>query len=163
MESVERVAVLHGFTVVGDDIQTSARVQQQLGQPIECVVADVVPWELLEVDSILAILFTDHLGEDRVGLVAAADDRHAGRRRLHDRQTASFGLTGKDDKVGEVMEALEATRQEAIIMFVADHGDMLGERGLWYKMKEMRFSYQGCGAQINFQVSLLRYNQCLWV
>ena len=39
-----------------------------------------------------------------------------------------------DDKVGEVMEALEATRQEAIILFVADHGDMLGERGLWFKM-----------------------------
>ena len=39
-----------------------------------------------------------------------------------------------DDKLGEVMEALESTRQEAIIMFVADHGDMLGERGLWFKM-----------------------------
>ena len=39
-----------------------------------------------------------------------------------------------DDKVGEVMEALDATRQEAIILFVADHGDMLGERGLWFKM-----------------------------
>ncbi len=39
-----------------------------------------------------------------------------------------------DDKVGEVMEALETTRQEAIILFVADHGDMLGERGLWFKM-----------------------------
>ncbi|MEO9518058.1 MAG: choline-sulfatase [Paracoccaceae bacterium] len=39
-----------------------------------------------------------------------------------------------DDKIGEVMEALEATRQEAIIVFVSDHGDMLGERGLWFKM-----------------------------
>lgn len=39
-----------------------------------------------------------------------------------------------DDKIGEVMEALEATRQEAIILFVSDHGDMLGERGLWFKM-----------------------------
>jgi choline-sulfatase len=39
-----------------------------------------------------------------------------------------------DDKIGEVMEALESTRQEAIIMFVSDHGDMLGERGLWFKM-----------------------------
>lgn len=39
-----------------------------------------------------------------------------------------------DDKIGEIMEALEATRQEATIMFVSDHGDMLGERGLWFKM-----------------------------
>ena len=39
-----------------------------------------------------------------------------------------------DDKIGEVMAALEATRQEAVILFVSDHGDMLGERGLWFKM-----------------------------
>ncbi|MFB9150337.1 choline-sulfatase [Roseovarius ramblicola] len=39
-----------------------------------------------------------------------------------------------DDKIGEVMDALEATRQEAVILFVSDHGDMLGERGLWFKM-----------------------------
>ncbi|MFT6022850.1 MAG: choline-sulfatase [Ascidiaceihabitans sp.] len=39
-----------------------------------------------------------------------------------------------DDKIGEVLEALEGSRQEAIIVFVSDHGDMLGERGLWFKM-----------------------------
>jgi len=39
-----------------------------------------------------------------------------------------------DDKIGEVLAALEATRQEAVILFLSDHGDMLGERGLWYKM-----------------------------
>ena len=39
-----------------------------------------------------------------------------------------------DDKIGQVMAALEATRQEAVIVFVSDHGDMLGERGLWFKM-----------------------------
>ncbi len=39
-----------------------------------------------------------------------------------------------DDKVGELLEALEGTRQEATILFVSDHGDMLGERGLWFKM-----------------------------
>ena len=32
------------------------------------------------------------------------------------------------------MEALETTRQDATILFVSDHGDMLGERGLWFKM-----------------------------
>jgi|TARA_B110000908_G_C10260543_1_gene458906 choline-sulfatase len=39
-----------------------------------------------------------------------------------------------DDKIGEVIEALDSTDQEAIILFVSDHGDMLGERGLWFKM-----------------------------
>ncbi|MCR9157126.1 MAG: choline-sulfatase [Rhodobacteraceae bacterium] len=39
-----------------------------------------------------------------------------------------------DDKIGEILQVLEDTRQEAIILFVSDHGDMLGERGLWFKM-----------------------------
>jgi choline-sulfatase len=39
-----------------------------------------------------------------------------------------------DDKVGELLKTLEDTRQEATILFVSDHGDMLGERGLWFKM-----------------------------
>ncbi|QQA43797.1 choline-sulfatase [Pelagovum pacificum] len=39
-----------------------------------------------------------------------------------------------DEKVGEILNVLERTRQEAVILFVSDHGDMLGERGLWFKM-----------------------------
>lgn len=39
-----------------------------------------------------------------------------------------------DDLIGKVMAVLEASRQEAIIVFTSDHGDMLGERGLWFKM-----------------------------
>jgi len=39
-----------------------------------------------------------------------------------------------DDKIGEILAILEATRQDAVILFVSDHGDMLGERGLWFKM-----------------------------
>lgn len=41
-----------------------------------------------------------------------------------------------DDKIGEILQVLRDTRQEenTIILFVSDHGDMLGERGLWYKM-----------------------------
>lgn len=39
-----------------------------------------------------------------------------------------------DDKIGEVLVVLESTDQKAIILFVSDHGDMLGERGLWFKM-----------------------------
>jgi choline-sulfatase len=39
-----------------------------------------------------------------------------------------------DDKVGELLATLKATRQEATIVFVSDHGEMLGERGQWFKM-----------------------------
>jgi choline-sulfatase len=39
-----------------------------------------------------------------------------------------------DDRIGEILQTLETTRQEAVIVFVSDHGDMLGERGLWFKM-----------------------------
>ena len=39
-----------------------------------------------------------------------------------------------DDKIGEILQVLEDTGQEAIVVFVSDHGDMLGERGLWFKM-----------------------------
>ncbi len=39
-----------------------------------------------------------------------------------------------DDKVGGILQVLDDTRQEAIVVFVSDHGDMLGERGLWFKM-----------------------------
>ncbi|EEW26103.1 choline-sulfatase [Rhodobacter ferrooxidans] len=39
-----------------------------------------------------------------------------------------------DDKIGEVLAVLEATRQEAVVVFVSDHGEMLGRRGLWFKM-----------------------------
>ena len=41
-----------------------------------------------------------------------------------------------DDKVGQIVQALEATNQldNTIILLVSDHGEMLGERGLWYKM-----------------------------
>ena len=41
-----------------------------------------------------------------------------------------------DDKLGEIVRTLEEARllDDTIIVFTADHGDMLGERGLWYKM-----------------------------
>ena len=41
-----------------------------------------------------------------------------------------------DDKVGELIETLERTRMlnYTMVLFCSDHGDMLGERGLWFKM-----------------------------
>ncbi|EAU47702.1 choline-sulfatase [Salipiger bermudensis] len=52
------------------------------------------------------------------------------------RQAYFANISYLDDKIGEILEALEGTRQDqdTIILFVSDHGDMLGERGLWFKM-----------------------------
>ena len=40
-----------------------------------------------------------------------------------------------DDQIGHILSALKATGQDqnTIIIFTSDHGEMLGERGLWYK------------------------------
>ncbi|WP_282610556.1 choline-sulfatase [Pelagibius sp. Alg239-R121] len=40
-----------------------------------------------------------------------------------------------DDKVGRIIETLEKTgqRDNTAIFFVSDHGEMLGERGMWFK------------------------------
>ena len=39
-----------------------------------------------------------------------------------------------DEQVGKLLDVLKATRQEAAVAFTSDHGDMLGERGMWFKM-----------------------------
>jgi len=41
-----------------------------------------------------------------------------------------------DEKIGEILGALAAGRmaEDTVVVFLSDHGDMLGERGLWFKM-----------------------------
>jgi choline-sulfatase len=41
-----------------------------------------------------------------------------------------------DQRVGELLEVLDRTglAPDTIVLFTADHGEMLGDRGLWYKM-----------------------------
>jgi choline-sulfatase len=41
-----------------------------------------------------------------------------------------------DDQIGALMKALRQARlhEHTMVVLTADHGDMLGERGLWYKM-----------------------------
>ena len=57
--------------------------------------------------------------------------------RVKNARHAYYGMISYvDDKVGQLVEALERTgqRDNTLIIFTADHGEMLGERGLWYKM-----------------------------
>ncbi|PZO67907.1 MAG: choline-sulfatase [Paracoccus denitrificans] len=50
------------------------------------------------------------------------------------RQGYFANISYVDDKFGEIINVLRATRQDAIIVVLSDHGEMLGDRGLWFKM-----------------------------
>lgn len=41
-----------------------------------------------------------------------------------------------DEKIGELLDVLDRCRmtQNTVVLFLSDHGDMLGARGLWFKM-----------------------------
>ena len=63
--------------------------------------------------------------------VAVTDDEIRNARHAYYANTSYF-----DSKVGDLIRTLDETGQldNTIIFVTADHGDMLGERGLWYKM-----------------------------
>ena len=56
-----------------------------------------------------------------------------------DRRMARHGYYGMisyiDDKVGQLLDVLEKTgmAENTIVIFAADHGEMMGERGMWFK------------------------------
>jgi len=52
------------------------------------------------------------------------------------RQAYFANISYLDEKIGQILAVLNAGRlaENTIIMFCSDHGDMLGERGLWFKM-----------------------------
>ncbi len=54
-----------------------------------------------------------------------------------DSRRAYFGnISYIDEKIGGILETLDACQftEDTIVLFVSDHGDMLGEKGLWFKM-----------------------------
>lgn len=93
----------------------------------------------------------------KVPLGSIAEDPHSGRLRhgyganeldLSDdliRQTrhAYYGsISDIDSKVGDLMQAIEQAGfgDNTIVVFTSDHGDMLGERGMWFKMSYLEHS-----------------------
>lgn len=73
----------------------------------------------------------------RVYRMCAMDEYALTEERVRNARHAYYGaISYVDDKVGQLLHALDATglRDNTIVIFASDHGDMLGERGLWYKM-----------------------------
>lgn len=75
--------------------------------------------------------------------VSAMGDYAQTEARIRNARHAYYGaISYIDDKVGQILNALDATgqRENTMVVFVSDHGEMLGERGLWYKMSFFEWS-----------------------
>ena len=63
-------------------------------------------------------------------------DRHFDRRKLREARVAYYGLVSfMDDCVGRILSALDQSGQadNTVVAYVSDHGDMMGDHGLWTK------------------------------
>ena len=73
----------------------------------------------------------------RLRHVIGLDQQPVTLQQIRDARHAYYGeVSYFDDNVGRVMAALHASKlaDNTIVLVIADHGEMLGERGLWYKM-----------------------------
>jgi choline-sulfatase len=54
----------------------------------------------------------------------------------HARHAYFAAISYVDERIGRVLDALgeSGLEDDTLVVFTADHGEMLGERGLWYKM-----------------------------
>ena len=63
--------------------------------------------------------------------------------RIRQARHAYYGMISYiDDKVGQLLQTLKRTNlfENTVVVFLSDHGDMLGERGLFYKMNFFEWS-----------------------
>ncbi|WP_428334699.1 choline-sulfatase [Novosphingobium sp.] len=73
----------------------------------------------------------------RLRAVSAMDETPVSDEQVRAARRAYFGaISFVDEQVGTVLQTLEDTGQidNTVVILLTDHGDMLGERGLWYKM-----------------------------
>lgn len=99
-------------------------------------------WDLYENDAIPmphAPFAQDELDPHSQRLLKVYDlwDKPLPAEKIRDARRAYFGACSYiDANIGKLLETLEETglADDTVIVFSGDHGDMLGERGLWYKM-----------------------------
>jgi choline-sulfatase len=99
-------------------------------------------WDLYEgVDIPLPVLGADDVALDphtrRLRQVSAMDEVEITERDVRRARRAYYGnISYLADWTARLMATLSSLEvaDDTVVMIVADHGDMLGERGLWYKM-----------------------------
>jgi choline-sulfatase len=78
-----------------------------------------------------------HPHELRVRQVCAMDEAKIDAERVRAARRAYYGsISYVDWRIGRLIDVLRETGRldDTVVVLTSDHGDMLGERGLWYKM-----------------------------
>jgi choline-sulfatase len=99
-------------------------------------------WDLYDDDSIpMPVLGADDVALDphtrRLRQVSAMDEVEITQRDVRRARRAYYGnVSYVDEWTGRLTATLASlgVADDTVVIIVADHGDMLGERGLWYKM-----------------------------
>jgi choline-sulfatase len=100
-------------------------------EDIDRLYTDPIPFERLDAHS------------QRVARICNLDPTALTRSQVLNARRAYYGAVSYiDDSVGELMHTLSETglADDTVIVFTSDHGDMLGDRGLWYKMTFFEWS-----------------------
>lgn len=80
---------------------------------------------------------------DRLRALYQTDTTEISDQQIRNARRAYYGaISYVDDQIGLLLNTLEETglADNTIVVFCGDHGDMLGERGLWYKMSFFEWS-----------------------
>jgi choline-sulfatase len=99
-------------------------------------------WDLYRDEDIPAPQFgydegSAHPHEARLRHVCAMDEVTITAEQVRAARHAYYGAVSYvDDRIGRLVDVLRATGrlEDTVVILTSDHGDMLGERGLWYKM-----------------------------
>ncbi len=98
-------------------------------------------WDLYDHDSIplptiASVDDPDPHSQRLANVISAADGAVTEECVRHARHAYLANTSYVDRFIGQLMDTLRrhAMDENTVILFTADHGDMLGERGLWYKM-----------------------------
>lgn len=92
----------------------------------------------IDMPAVAPIPFADQDGRSqRHHLLTRCDEHDVTPERQRNARHAYYAMTSYiDDKLGQLMATLKAAGldEDTIVIFTSDHGEMLGERGMWFKM-----------------------------
>ncbi len=100
--------------------------------------------DAIDMPNVSAMNYQDHdPHSQRIHDLCALGEKDISGKDIRNARHAYYGnVSYVDDWLGKILQILDETnlRENTIVVVISDHGDMLGERGLWYKMSFFEWS-----------------------